>query len=134
METALTYLERLAQEFKKPETEVMAMAFEAGLRQLWREHILGRYLQGEIPREQAIERVGIDWVDLAERQHAAMTEDLAWPRAISCSRRPQAPLIHLAEIGCLTLLTIFAEIHIPGRLRRGSSEATGSFRPGPPSS
>ena len=78
MATALTYLERLAQEFKKPETEVMAMAFEAGLRQLWREHILGRYLQGEIPREQAIERVGIDWVDLAERQYAAMTEDLAW--------------------------------------------------------
>jgi hypothetical protein len=22
--------------------------------------------------------VGIDWVDLAERQYAAMTEDLAW--------------------------------------------------------
>ena len=23
------------------------------------------------------------------------------------------PLIHLAEIGCLTLLTIFSELHIP---------------------
>jgi len=76
--TALTYLESLARELKKPEAEVMTMAFEAGLRELWREHILGRYLQGEIPREQAIERVGIDWVDLAERQYAAMTEDLAW--------------------------------------------------------
>jgi hypothetical protein len=63
---------------KKPETEVMAMAFEAGLRQLWRGHILGLYLRGELPREQAIERVGMDCVDLAERQYAAMTEDLAW--------------------------------------------------------
>jgi hypothetical protein len=55
-----------------------AIPFEAGLRQLWREHVLGQYLQGEISREQAIERAGIDWVDLAERQYAAMTEDLAW--------------------------------------------------------
>jgi hypothetical protein len=51
------------------------MAFEAGLRQLWRERTLGLYLRGEIPREQAIERVGIDWVELADQQHAAMTED-----------------------------------------------------------
>jgi hypothetical protein len=64
-----------AREFKKPETEVMTMAFEAGLRQLWREHVLEQYLQGEIPRAQAIDRVGIDWVDLAERQYAAVTED-----------------------------------------------------------
>jgi hypothetical protein len=25
-----------------------------------------------------IEMVGIDWVDLAERQHKAMMEDIAW--------------------------------------------------------
>lgn len=43
-----------------------------------REHILGQYLRGEIPREQAIERLGIDWVVLAERQFAAMAEDLEW--------------------------------------------------------
>jgi hypothetical protein len=41
---------------------------------------LGQYLRGEISREQAIERAGIDWVELAEQQHAAMTEDLAWAR------------------------------------------------------
>ena len=80
MATALTYLESLARELRKLEAEVMTMAFEAGLRQLWRERTLGLYLRGEIPREQAIERVGIDWVDLADQQHAAMTEDLAWAR------------------------------------------------------
>jgi hypothetical protein len=78
MATAATYLERLTRQLQKPESEVMTMAFEAGLRQLWREHVLGRYLRGDLSREQAVERAGIDWVELAERQHAAMTEDLAW--------------------------------------------------------
>ena len=78
MATTLTYLESLARDLHKPEAEVMTMAFEAGLRQLWRERTLGLYLRGEISREQAIERVGIDWVELADQQHAAMTEDLAW--------------------------------------------------------
>jgi hypothetical protein len=78
MTTALTYIERLSREIHKPEAEILTMAFEAGLRQLWREHILGEYLRGEISRESAIETVGIDWVDLAERQHAAMTGDLEW--------------------------------------------------------
>lgn len=78
MSSSLTSLEALARELRKPEPEVEAMALEAGVRQLWREHVLGRYLRGEVPREEAIEEVGIDRVELAERQHAAMKEDLAW--------------------------------------------------------
>ncbi|HYG63329.1 MAG TPA: hypothetical protein VEL74_12160 [Thermoanaerobaculia bacterium] len=78
MTTTLAYLERLSREIHKPEAEIMTMAFEAGLRQLWREHILGQYLRGEITREKAIESVGIDWVDLAERQRVATNEDLDW--------------------------------------------------------
>jgi hypothetical protein len=78
MEGTLAYLETLARETKKSEAEVLTMAFETGLRQLWREHILGRYLRQEISRDEAIKAVGIDWVDLAERQHRAMLEDLEW--------------------------------------------------------
>lgn len=78
MTNALTYLETLVRETHKPEAEVMGSAFLTGLRQLWREHILGRHLRGEIGRDEAIEAVGIDWVELAERQHKAMMEDLAW--------------------------------------------------------
>ncbi len=74
----LTYLETLVRETRKPEAEVLALAFQTGLRQLWRERTLGRYLRGEISRSEAIESVGIDWVELAERQHEAMIEDLAW--------------------------------------------------------
>jgi len=39
---------------------------------------LGRYLHGEIACEEAVQAVGIDWVELAERQHEAMMEGLAW--------------------------------------------------------
>lgn len=78
MTNVLTYLEALVRETQKPEAEVLTLAFQAGLRQLWRERILGRYLLGEISRDEAVEAVGIDWVDLAERQHKAMMEDLAW--------------------------------------------------------
>ena len=78
MENTIGYLETLIRETRKPESEVMTKAFQIGLRQLWREHILGRYLRHEISRGEAIESVGIDWVDLAERQKEAMMEDMAW--------------------------------------------------------
>ena len=78
METTLTYLEVLSRESKKPEVEIMAMALRAGLRQLWRERTLGRYLRGELSRDEAVELVGIDWVELAERQYDAAKEDLRW--------------------------------------------------------
>jgi len=78
MAETIQYLEALIRETQKPESEVMAQAFRAGLRQLWRERILGQYLRGNITRDKAIEGAGIDWVELAERQHNAMMEDLAW--------------------------------------------------------
>lgn len=78
MTKASTYLETLVRESNKPEAEVMTLAFQTGLRQLWRERTLGRYLREEISRDEAIEAVGIDWVEMAERQHRAMMEDLAW--------------------------------------------------------
>ncbi len=74
MESMLTYLQRLIDETHKPETEVSTLAFQVGLRELWREHILDRYLRQEISREEAIG----DLVELAERQHQAVVEDVAW--------------------------------------------------------
>jgi len=59
----------------------MALALQAGLRQLMKELILGRYLRGKISRDEAIEAVGIDWVELAEKQRDAMIEDISWALA-----------------------------------------------------
>ncbi len=78
MESVAVYLERLARETDKSEAEVMALAVKVGLKQLWRERVLGRYLRGEITRDEAIEEAGIDWVELADRQHQAMLEDFEW--------------------------------------------------------
>jgi len=78
MPEMINYLESLIRETHKPEAEIVARAFHTGLRQLWREQILGRYLRGEIDRDKAINLAGIDYVELAERQHSAMMEDLAW--------------------------------------------------------
>lgn len=78
MESTLNYLEKLSHASHKAEAEVMTLAFQVGLRQLWREHVLGQFLRDEISREEAIEVAGIDWVELAERQHQAMREDLEW--------------------------------------------------------
>jgi hypothetical protein len=71
-------LDTLVRETHKPEAELMTLAFQIGLRQLWRERILGRYLRQEITRDEAIEAAGIDWVELAERQYKSMLEDVAW--------------------------------------------------------
>jgi hypothetical protein len=80
MTTVATYLEQLTRETNKSEAEVMALAIETGLRQLWRDQQLGRYLRGQMTRDEAIESVGADWVDLAERQHQAMREDVEWAK------------------------------------------------------
>jgi hypothetical protein len=61
MESTLTYLETLTRETQKTEAEVMTMAFQVGLRQLWREHILGRYLRHEISRDEVIAASGFDF-------------------------------------------------------------------------
>jgi hypothetical protein len=78
MAVTASVLEQLVRDTQKPEAEVVAMATEVGLRQLWREHLLGRYLRGELSRQHAIESVGIDWVEMAERQHQAVVEDVQW--------------------------------------------------------
>lgn len=78
MKSSLAFLENLTRENHQNESEVISLAFQTGFKQLWREHILGKYLRGNISREEAIESVGIDWVELADRQHQAIMEDLAW--------------------------------------------------------
>ena len=68
----------LARETQKSEEDVLALALQAGLRQLWREHVLSRYLCEEMSRDEAVSVVGQAWVELAESQHDALAEDLAW--------------------------------------------------------
>ncbi len=78
LHTPQQYLHVLTAALRKPEAELLTQVFQAGLRELWREYQVGRYLRREISRAEAIDAVGIDWVELAERQYQAAQEDLAW--------------------------------------------------------
>jgi hypothetical protein len=78
MISTATYLQQLVQKTHKSEAEVIALAVQAGLRQLWREDVLGRYWRGSITRQEAIDALGVDLVALSERQQQAVQEDMEW--------------------------------------------------------
>jgi hypothetical protein len=39
---------------------------------------LAAYVRGELSRDQAIDRVGVDWVEMADRQREAVEAEVAW--------------------------------------------------------
>ena len=61
-----------------PESEVFEQALERGIEDLWRDVILTMYFEGEIEREEAVERVGRTTVERAEREREAVEEDVDW--------------------------------------------------------
>ena len=60
------------------ESEVFEQALERGLEDLWEDLVLAQYLDGELEREEAIERVGRTKVERAEYEQAAVEEDVDW--------------------------------------------------------
>lgn len=60
------------------ESEVFEEALERGIEDLWEDVVLSRYFDGEIEREDAIALVGTAKVERAERERAAVEEDVDW--------------------------------------------------------
>jgi len=61
-----------------PEFEVFEQALERGLEDLWEDLVLAQYLDDELAREKAIERVGRTKVERAEREREVVEEDVDW--------------------------------------------------------
>ena len=61
-----------------PESEVFEQALERGLESLWEDLVLTQYIEGEIDRETAVERVGRATVQQADDEVAAVEEDVDW--------------------------------------------------------
>ena len=61
-----------------PESEVFERALERGLEDLWKDLVLAQYLDGELDREEAIERVGRTKVERADRECEVVEEDVNW--------------------------------------------------------
>lgn len=68
----------IAEERGVPESEVFERALERGVEALWEEVVLSRYVAGELDREEAVELVGVETVERAEREVAAVEEDVRW--------------------------------------------------------
>lgn len=61
-----------------PESEVLKLALERGVEDLWVGLVLTRYLNEEISRDEAVEFVGHRNVKRAEREVDAVEEDVRW--------------------------------------------------------
>ena len=61
-----------------PESEVFERALERGLEDLWEDLVLGQYLDGDLNREEAIDRVGRTKVERAEQEVEVVEEDVDW--------------------------------------------------------
>jgi hypothetical protein len=69
---------RIAKERGVSESEVLEQALERGLEGLWEDLVLTQYLDGELDREEAIERVGRTKLKRAERELKIAEEDIEW--------------------------------------------------------
>lgn len=61
-----------------PVSEVFERALERGLEDLWEGLVLARYLDGELSREEAIERIGRAKVERADREREVVEADVDW--------------------------------------------------------
>jgi Lon protease-like protein len=61
-----------------PESEVFGRALERGLADLWEDLVLAQYLDGELDRAAAVDRVGRTTVERAERERDLVEEDVDW--------------------------------------------------------
>lgn len=60
------------------ESEVFEQALERGVQALWEELVLSRYVAGELGRDEAVELVGEETVERADREVEAVEEDVRW--------------------------------------------------------
>jgi hypothetical protein len=60
------------------ESEVIEQALERGLTELWEDLVLAQYLDGDLDRAAAVDRVGRTTVERAERERDLVEEDVDW--------------------------------------------------------
>jgi len=71
-------VEELADKQGVSQSEILERALEEGVKNLWDEHVLSNYLEGELDRQEAIKLVGLEKVKRADREMEAVREDIEW--------------------------------------------------------
>lgn len=59
---------------------MLRQAVESGIETLYREMLIGRSLEGEFPREEAVEELGVIVVDDIDAAREAIEADVDWAR------------------------------------------------------
>lgn len=60
------------------ESSVIEQALERGLDDLWEDVVIARYLDGELAREEAVAKVGLEAVERADAASDAVDADIEW--------------------------------------------------------
>ena len=71
-------VEELAHERGVPESRILEEALEHGVKEMWVQTVLSKYIEGEIERSEAVELVGLEKVKRAEKEVKAVEEDVEW--------------------------------------------------------
>jgi predicted transcriptional regulator len=77
-DTVSERVHELAEHHELEESAVIQQALEAGVETLYRDMVVRRYLDDEIPRETAVEQLGIDVVNEVDTARDAVEEDVRW--------------------------------------------------------
>jgi hypothetical protein len=71
-------VEILANAREVPESEILREALEKGVKNLWDEYVLSKYIKGELDREEAVDLVGLRKVKRADKGMNTVREDVKW--------------------------------------------------------
>lgn len=77
-ETVSERVRELARHRGVEESEVLQRALETGVETLYRDLVIGRYLDGSITRAEAVDELGADIVDEVAAAGEAIEGDVEW--------------------------------------------------------
>jgi len=76
--TTFGELEFIIQETGEDEVIVLAQAFREGLKHLYRQKVMGAFIEGKLTRTEAVKIMGLETVEELEYQKDAIRKDIQW--------------------------------------------------------
>jgi len=71
-------VEKLAHEQGVSESEILEEALEKGVKTLWEEYVVSKYVDGELEREEAVNLLGREKIKQVDKELDAVREDIEW--------------------------------------------------------
>jgi predicted transcriptional regulator len=81
MSTLSKRVSEVAEDMRSSESEMIEEALERGMKELWEQSVVKKFLKGKIDKEEAIKLVGLEKIEKAEREEKSVEEDIEWATA-----------------------------------------------------